>query len=245
MIVDVWTIVSKEWRELLRIRGSLMATILPILVPVAVFGIFLPVQFGLAWVESPASLIVWGWMPPFVVMTIIADSFAGERERHTLETLLASRLPDRAILFGKIGAVMAYAVGLTVVIVAISVLSVNVAYWGGPILLLPTPFVLAGLMMALLISSFAAAVGILISLRASTVRQAQQILGFIMLFVFFLPFLALQWLPGESRAALLKAVGSADLAQITLMAVVVFVVLDVGLVGALMARFQRTRLILD
>ena len=37
-----------------------------------------------------------------MVSSLVADSFAGERERHTLETLLASRLPDRAILAGKL-----------------------------------------------------------------------------------------------------------------------------------------------
>jgi ABC-type Na+ efflux pump permease subunit len=36
---------------------------------------------------------------------MITDSIAGERERQTLETLLASRLPDRAILLGKVAAI--------------------------------------------------------------------------------------------------------------------------------------------
>ena len=33
---------------------------------------------------------------------MIADGIPGERERHTLETLLASRLSDRSILLGKV-----------------------------------------------------------------------------------------------------------------------------------------------
>ncbi len=43
---------------------------------------------------------------------MITDSIAGERERQTLETLLASRLPDRAIVLGKIIAVTLFGWGL-------------------------------------------------------------------------------------------------------------------------------------
>ena len=71
---------------------------------IAVFGVFLPLQNGASWVTSPITMVYWAWMPLMLVTGVIADSFAGERERHTLETLLASRLPDRAILLGKVAA---------------------------------------------------------------------------------------------------------------------------------------------
>ena len=61
---------------------------------VGVFGVFLPLQSGAEWVQSPATVFYWGWVPLMLVGGAVADSFAGERERHTLETLLASRLPD-------------------------------------------------------------------------------------------------------------------------------------------------------
>ena len=55
------------------------------------------------------------WIPFFVIISFIGDAIAGERERHTLETLLASCMPDRAILLGKVLAVVFYAWGMGVI----------------------------------------------------------------------------------------------------------------------------------
>ena len=46
-------------------------------------GVFMPCQSGAAWVTSPA---IWGWVPLMLVAGAIAELVpAGERERHTLE----------------------------------------------------------------------------------------------------------------------------------------------------------------
>lgn len=108
-MADVLAVASKEWRELLGPRGfrgkSGIALIL------VAFGIILPLQTGRAWITAPSVVIAWSWVPMFLVSTVIADAIAGERERHTLETLLATRLSDNAILFGKIAAAIGYAGG--------------------------------------------------------------------------------------------------------------------------------------
>ena len=65
---------------------------------------------------------------------MIADSFAGERERHTLETLLASRLSDRAILFGKIAACIAYGWLMAMLCVLVGTITENVSHWEGQVL---------------------------------------------------------------------------------------------------------------
>ena len=44
----------------------------------------------------------------FFIGPEVPDPLPRERERHTLETLLASRLSDRAILLGKIGAAVGF-----------------------------------------------------------------------------------------------------------------------------------------
>jgi ABC-2 type transport system permease protein len=115
MIADVWTVIWKEWRELLRQRESMRGGVLRLLIFVGVFGIFLPLQVGREWINSPKLLMLWAWVPLFLVSSVVADGFAGERERHTLETLLASRLSDRAILFGKLGAALSYGFGLAMI----------------------------------------------------------------------------------------------------------------------------------
>jgi ABC-2 type transport system permease protein len=108
MINDITTIIWKEIKEIFLQRPNFRGGWAGLLVLLAVFGIFIPLQSGPAWVSSPANLAIWSWVPYLLVSGVVADSFAGERERHTLETLLASRLSDRAILFGKIGAALVY-----------------------------------------------------------------------------------------------------------------------------------------
>ena len=66
---------------------------------------------------------------------MIPESFAGERERHTLGTLLASRLPDHAILLGKVAVAVGYAWVMTLMLLLVSLVVVNVTPWDGQVLL--------------------------------------------------------------------------------------------------------------
>ena len=52
-------------------------------------AIYVPLQMGRDWVDSPGSLFCL-IVPLMLVGMTIPESFAGERERHTLATLLAS-----------------------------------------------------------------------------------------------------------------------------------------------------------
>jgi ABC-2 type transport system permease protein len=165
---DAIAVAWKEWRELLGqpgLRGKMGTAIFA-----AAFGIVLPLMNGPAWLTSPVIALAWSWVPMFLVATVIADAFAGERERHTLETLLASRLSEGALLFGKIGAAIGYAVVLTAASLILGIITVNIAHRTGGILLYPLPVVEAMVVLGLLGSLFVAALGVLISLRAATVR---------------------------------------------------------------------------
>lgn len=176
MIGDVRTVVWKEWKEILAGRG-LRGGALNLLITTAVFGVVLPLQFGRTLVESPLTLLIWAWVPTFLVISVVADAFAGERERHTLETLLASRLPDSAILLGKIAAAVSYGWGISMICLALGLISVNLAD-GGPGLLLYPPDIAAGIVvLTFLTASITAALGVLLSLRAASVRQVQQIMS--------------------------------------------------------------------
>ena len=124
---DVLAVASKEWRALLGQRGFRGKT--GIVLFLAAFGIILPLQAGRAWITSPSLAIAWSWVPMFLVSTVIADAFAGERERHTLETLLATRLSDNAILFGKIVAAIGYAGAMTLASLLLGEVAVNLATW--------------------------------------------------------------------------------------------------------------------
>ena len=245
MIGDIFTVAWKEWRELLQLGGSVRGGRFSLVILVGVFGVFLPLQAGAEWVESPATVFYWGWVPLMLVGSAIADSIAGERERHTLETLLASRLPDAAILLGKIAAAVSYGWGLVLVMLVLSLVTVNVAARTGPWLLFPWRFALGAPLLALLGASLAATAGVLVSLRAQTVRQASQTLNVGVLLLVFAPVLGMQALPDAWRAqiaAWAMSVGADGLLGATLG---LLALLDAALLAAGFSRFRRSRLVLD
>ena len=245
MIADVYTIIWKEWKEIVLQRGNVRAGLIGLAVFIAVFGIFLPLQTGRPWLEQPQVLVYWLWVPLLLVSTVTADSFAGERERHTLETLLASRLPDRAILFGKVAAAVAYGWGMTIASVLLGVVTVNATNRGGAFLFYPAWMALAIPLLSLLGSGLAASAGTLISLRAATVRQAQQTISMAVLAFFFIPVFGVQALPQAWRQNLIGVFSGASTTGVVLGAAAVLLVLDAILLAVSVARFQRPRLILD
>lgn len=242
MISDLLTVMRKEGIELLHLRGSLRGTITVTLLPILILGIIFPLQFGREWAESPITLIAWAWIPLLFTTTVIADSIAGERERHTLETLLASRLPDRAILFGKLLTSMFYGLAITTLVVFAGLITVNIAH-SGEGLILPDPrFLLAGLAVGILGTGFASSAGILVSLRAATVRQAQQTLSFGIIIVAMLPGLLVNVLPAETKARIFGSIDTMDPMLAGLAAAAFFLLLDGALMILAMKKFKRTKL---
>lgn len=243
MIADLGTVVWKEWKDTLR-RGGGHGKLVPWLFWGG-FGVILPLQVGRAWVESPIVLAYWIWVPMALVSSAMADSFAGERERHTLETLLASRLSDRAILFGKIVAAVAYWLGVTWGSLLLGLATINLAHGHGSLLIYPPTVSLGIVVLGLLGAGLAAGAGVLVSLRAATVRQAQQICMIAIMLLPFVPVLGVRALPAEWKARLLEPFAAAGGTRLVVMAAVVLAVLDIGLLTGAAIRFRRARLILD
>ncbi len=243
MSADVRTVLWKEWRELL--SGGHGRGKMGVLIVVGVIGILLPLQVGRAWVDSPLLLAYWAWVPMFLVVSVVADSFAGERERHTLETLLASRLSDRAILLGKVGAAVGYGVGITWFSLLLGLLTVNLAHGQNGLLFYSASMGLGIVGLSLLGAGLAAGAGVLVSLRAHTVRQAQQTLSIGIMVLLFAPTFGIRALPAAWKARLLDALSTVTTTRLVVIAVVVLALLDVGLLATAMARFRRAQLILD
>jgi ABC-2 type transport system permease protein len=248
MIADILTVMWKERKGLLRYQGSRTKAVLSLLIPVAMLGVYLPLQIGRALVEGPWSLLASVFIPMMLVGMMIPESFAGERERHTLGTLLASRLPDRAILFGKVAVAVGHAWGMTLLLLLVSLAMVNVTHCDGQVLLYTPTIALANIALSLLLASLVAGLGVLISLRAATVQGAQQTLMAATLFPVVLlqmiPLLLLNVVP-DGRAHLKQLVAAANPTQIIPIVMAALIVLDLGLFMAAMARFKRSRLILD
>lgn len=245
MIADILTVAVKELRELFWLGGTVRGGRVSLFILLGMFGVFMPYQFGEDWVASPSSLAYWAWLPLMIVAGAVADSFAGERERHTLETLLASRLPDRAILLGKVVASVGYGWGLVLAMLGLGIITVNVTAGASHFIWFPWRMAVGAPLFALLGASVAAGAGILVSLRAPTVRQAAQTLNVAILLVIFVPVLGAQALPlawKSQASAWSRTVGPDGLMAL---AAVVLATLAAGLLAVAMARFRRARLVLD
>ncbi|HEM47260.1 MAG TPA: hypothetical protein ENO23_09495, partial [Alphaproteobacteria bacterium] len=176
MLSDISTVIWKERKGLLRAQGSVWRTLVSVLLPMIMISIVLPIQMGADALHDAWSLVGAFIVPLLFVGVTVPQSFAGEREKHTLETLLASRLPDRAIFVGKVGIAIAYGWLAALVTLAITLLVVNLMHWDGAILFYEPEILVAGLVVSLLVSALIASLGVLISLRSATAQGAQQAL---------------------------------------------------------------------
>jgi ABC-2 type transport system permease protein len=247
MMQDIITIIRKEWQEVIFHRSGGRQSWVSILIIIGVVGVYLPYMNGVEWLSDPVSLLTWAWLPIFMTNSMVADAFAGERERHTLETLLSTRLSDGAILLGKVAASVLYAWLISLLSALTGALTVNVMAGSGTFLFYKPAMFFGGLLGVLLVAILMSAIGVFVSLKAETVRQAAQKLSLSVTALWFIPFILLQTFPDQTKrvienlAPLLEQNG-------TLLLVLVFVILlavDVLMLLLAKKRFKRTRLILE
>lgn len=186
-MTGVGAIVWKEWREVLLPNGRPGRQLYGLLA----VQMAIPLVFGALFGQEPEAWAVsigvfMGMIPIFTVLSYVIDSFAGERERHTLETLLATRLSDSSILMGKLLSLLSFGAvfggfGLVVVLVASPIFVGTGIYL--VVALASFAFAMVGAMHYAVIASL---IGILISMRVKTVRGGQQVFAFTALMPFML-----------------------------------------------------------
>jgi ABC-2 type transport system permease protein len=244
VIGDLVTVLWKEWRSLtsgrarrqLALTGGLMLF----------YAFLFPIQMGRDWVSDPIPVgILTIVLPTIIVGLIVPDAIAGERERRTLPTLLATRLPDRAILYGKLG----FGVGLgwlgVPIMLAISLLAVNVtAATDGP-LMYDAALVFGALALALLIGTLTGGIAIFVSLRARTAQEAQQltVVGLMLPLMVVGMGLTVAITNEGFRHNLIDLLGGIDMLGIALAVMALIAVADVAVIAAADRRFRRGRLI--
>jgi ABC-2 type transport system permease protein len=242
MNTDIMTIIWKESKGLFKQGKSRSKSILVLATPVFMFGIILPIQFREEWLSMAWSLAIALFTPLILIAPTICESFAGERERHTLETLLASRLPDRSILFGKMIISILYGFGMTIFLLLMSLVVVNLLMWNGKFQFYQLSILLADLGLGALFSGLMVTLGILVSLRSATVQSAQQML----MMIIVIPIFGLQAIiflfPMEKTREFL---GRFNLNQFLLIFLGILLLVDLGLLLAALSRFKRSRLILN
>ena len=243
MIQDVFTVMWKEYKEVFAHRG--IRTISLFVIPILMIGIFLPWQMGIVWLNNPVAILLWSWLQALLVVSIIADSFAGERERHTLETLLASRLPDRAILLGKIGTSVLYSWTITLAGMAVALVTINLIHGGNGLLMYSMDTFLIGITLSALIALLIASIGVLVSLRAATVRQAQQTISLMFLVPWFALMFGIQVFPADWKANIMGALGGLNTVGIIGVVEAIVVIVDLGLIAVALSQFKRAKLSLN
>lgn len=241
MTREIAVVMRKELKEIgSEGSGGRRGRLTP-LIGVAVAGILFPLNFGVRYVRPEVMMVLGLMLPVLFVLPIVADAFAGERERHTLETLLATRLPDQAILLGKLSAIVVYGFVLTAVSFAIGLTSVNIAHAEARPLLV-APSLLAGVLLeSVLSATLMTGVGLLMSLDAATVRQAQQRVSLVLLVPMLIP-AAVAKLPRSIRDSIQEPVIAGRLSPMELV-LVVLVALNAGVLYASLRRFRRSRLV--
>jgi ABC-2 type transport system permease protein len=235
---DLWIMIWKEVKDEV-LQGGRQAWIRPLLI-IAIMGIILPWELGLGWLAfNNVVILVVVYISFFFISSFIGDAIAGEHERHTLETLLASRISDRAILLGKVIVTVGYTWLLVLVSLLLGALVVNVTKGPGPwTFYAPFSLLIYTLVLSLLSSLLVASGGVLVSLHSPTVRQAQQTLAIASIVLAVLLVLGIRSLPSN-------LISSLDNNQIAIIILVGIAILDAILLAIALASFKRSRLILS
>jgi ABC-2 type transport system permease protein len=240
---DLSTVAWKEWRSLM--GGRARRQLLIIGGVLAAMSLIFPIEDGRGWVSDPVGMGILGIvMPMLVVSVIVPDAIAGERERHTLATLLASRLPDRAILYGKLGfaVVTGWLTGLFMLAVALVAANLSAAPQA-PLLYEPEGLLLV-LSLGFLVAILAGGIGFFVSLRASTAQEAQQLAGVGMMTPLMLgSFVLVAVIGNDDLRAMLGGIGSLDPRLIVVAVLAAITIVDGALLVAADRRFRRGRLL--
>ena len=137
------------------------------------------VVLALVYMLAPMYLIV----PLMVASVIAADSFAGEKERKTLEALLYTPTTDRELLLGKLLAAWLPAIAVGLIGFVFYAIVANVAAWPtmGAIFF-PTPmWLVLAIFVAPAVAGLGLVVTVLISARAEGFQDAYQMSAVIVL----------------------------------------------------------------
>lgn len=123
------------------------------------------------------------FLPTALSMAMGSDSFAGEKERRTIEQLLATPLSDEELFIGKALACALPSVGVSLLSFGIFSAIVDIVTYDyfGRILLPDATVAVAALITSPLLALFAVGMVVLLSLRVKRVRDAQQLGGLVLL----------------------------------------------------------------
>ncbi len=244
MIFDIATVVRKEWIENFDQFSRFRRGGWTVVVVMLFLGVIVPLQLGAEWASPAVMFLYWPFLAASMTSTVVSDAIAGERERHTLETLLSTRLSDTSILIGKLLAAVSYGFAFAVSNFVIGWLTLYVTLGSKlPVISASTIATLFALVAAT--AAGVASLGVFVSLRAATVRQAQQLYGIVLLIFVAGPGLAIPLVPTEWRHSLSEWVVDLGPREIAWRVSTALLLAATGLLVVAIRRFKRGQLALD
>ena len=239
MFTDILTVLWKEFKVQFRGKTKKSSFIRQLVAPIILAGVF-PITWGPEWVNDFPPLLISALTPALIAGIMISDSFAGERERHTRDTLLASRLPDRAILFGKMLLPVLTGWGAALAFNLLSLIVVNLFHADGSFLFYSPTIGGAILFLSFLSATLMTAGGVITSLSASSAQEAaQKLMTYILI-----PAMALQILPMLFMDQILELIQVLDGTRILILFGLVLLGLDLALIFIAVRKFQRSEIYL-
>jgi ABC-2 type transport system permease protein len=250
MIKQVATIIRKEWQDIRQTFFSprnLMPGLASILVFSGATSIYEPAKMGSEWLQSPIMVFFLVLLVPISIIGFIGpDSFVGERRRNTLEPLLATPIPDPALLFGKVGIAGMVGWGSVLLNLALGVLTVNLTVEHAGILFYPPDILAWTIGMGLLVSVLLAIAGVGCSLYARNLIEAQNKMGIWLILPMILAATCISpIMPAWWKMPITQWASGLGRPQGFLLLLAVFLLIDLAGLARLRATFHRKRLILQ
>lgn len=219
---QVLAVIRKEFLEVVADRQSFRGTALQSFIFFAIAGLYLPWRsaHGEMWNSLSILLTMYALLPTVIATSVAADAFAGELERGTLESLLATSVTDTAVFWGK--ALTAVCMSMTLCLTCLlSAIVITVYVHKLPPATVDPATVALVVLGHLATSTCLTSIAIFVSAKVKVARAAQQALSIgTLLSIFGLtaaaPFLALsQWATVAGGELVLVFIGCVALATMT------------------------------
>ena len=245
MFADLKAVMWKEYVEIFRTNGDRRQAFVKLLLFIVIITVFLPISMADIESQISAWFQLWYLIPAVTTMGIIPDAFAGERERHTLATLLASRLNVRAIALGKMAIAVIYAWSVTMLLSLSLLIKINLSDRSQKLEFYPSDFFISGSSGSLLLSILVASVGVLVCDRAESIKQAYRRVITAVMLLNLVPLLVMLaigfFLPLSVRQNVANFLFQTNYMTIAIR-LLCLAILDSCLIALVLRLFKRTRL---
>ena len=154
--------------------------------------------------------------------------------------MLSTRLSDDSILWGKWLAAVVWVAGAMLISFPVGVLSLNVMFAGT---YMPSfDQVLATVFVTFAASGLGGALGVLVSLKSSSVRHAQQVLAIIVFLLAFIPITLVKLAPREITMGLVTTLTSGEPAAAGWRLASILTAVSMPVLALAQYRFRRGRI---